>query len=366
MGEATERSLAASSRFCTGTLTYPDPARDPEGFAGWLSQLGRAHPGAVLMPMTDITTPLAIQHAPPGGALLTALPSLEAYERASDKYQLFLLAREAGLKVPRTEAVSRTTAGTVTQLGLRYPVVVKPRTSAMRTETGTVKRTVRYAHSAQELVHLVESMLLNAGDELLLQEYIDGFGAGVFALYDHGAPKFFFAHRRIREKPPSGGVSVLCESAPLTPAAVDAAQKLLEPLRWHGVAMVEFKIDGQGIPWLIEINARLWGSLQLAVDAGADFPWALYSIASGNGATLPSGYSIGKRLRWWLGDLDNLYASLRSRRVTPTLGAKLRAIGSFLVPWQPGLRYEFLRSYDPLPAAAAVRQYFQQTFSGKK
>ena len=37
--------------------------------------------------------------------------------------------------------------------------------------------------------------------------------------------------------------------------------------------MVEFKLDARdGVAKLMEINGRFWGSLQLAVDAGVDFP----------------------------------------------------------------------------------------------
>ena len=50
-------------------------------------------------------------------------------------------------------------------------------------------------------------------------------------------------------------------------------QELLDELNWHGVAMVEFKVTEDGTPYLMEINTRFWGSLQLAIDAGVDFPY---------------------------------------------------------------------------------------------
>ncbi|HEY0340553.1 MAG TPA: ATP-grasp domain-containing protein, partial [Steroidobacteraceae bacterium] len=196
-------------------------------------------------------------------------------------------------------------------------------------------------------------------------DFVEGQGAGVFGLYDQGKPLFFFAHRRIREKPPSGGVSVLCESVPLPGDGVTAARKILESLQWHGVAMVEFKIDAAGRPWLIEINARFWGSLQLAVDSGADFPWLLYQLATGVSPDVPRDYAIGNRLRWWLGDLDNLYARLKDRRWTPTMQHKMAALFEFLQPWQPRTRNEFLRWSDPAPSITAFRQYVAATFRGR-
>ena len=53
----------------------------------------------------------------------------------------------------------------------------------------------------------------------LIQERIVGPGIGVFVLCDHGRLLAAFAHRRLREKPPSGGASVLCESVAVDPGA---------------------------------------------------------------------------------------------------------------------------------------------------
>lgn len=360
VAEARPHSLAASSRFCRASLVCPDPSSESQAFEQWLAELNRQYPGAVVMPMTDITVPLVLRAEPRIGSLRTALPSLAAYETASDKFALFELARKVGVKAPQTSIVSRANAARLDVQSLRFPVVVKPRLSALRLAAGVIKRPVSYAHDVRALEHLIRTQLLDDSDELLLQEHIRGFGAGIFAIYDRGTPLFFFAHRRIREKPPSGGVSVVCESSPVTGQSVSIARSLLDPLQWHGVAMVELKIDEAGQPWLIEVNARFWGSLQLAVDCGARFPDYIYQLAAGLPLDLPKEYAVGRRLRWWLGDLDNLYLSLKSREHTPTLGAKLQAIGRFALPWQPGLRYEFARPSDPAPAAHAFRQYLGQ------
>jgi predicted ATP-grasp superfamily ATP-dependent carboligase len=357
VGETQRRSLAASSRYCRAALAYPDPAQCPEQFCRWLEQINGAFPGAVLLPMTDVTVPLVLRSTPRLPTLRIALPSLDLYEAVSDKYRLFQLARAAGVRVPETVPVSRAALGRLEGRDWRYPLVIKPRKSTMRLDSGTRKRSVRYAADRGELVRTVESMLIDATDELLIQEYVSGEGAGVFGLYEYGRPRLFFAHRRIREKPPSGGTSVLCESVRPPAEGLAAARGLLDSLGWHGVAMVEFKIDESGHMWLIEINARFWGSLQLAVDCGADFPWFLYQIAAGASPEVPADYSIGNRLRWWLGDLDNLYARLRDSRWTPTVLDKARAVGEFLKPWQPRTRYELLRWNDPAPSIMALRQY---------
>ena len=66
------------------------------------------------------------------------------------------------------------------------------------------------------------------------------------------------------------------------------------------------------------------------------------------------GYAVGRRLRWWLGDLDHLLLRLRERR---GWRAALRACGSFLRPAGRGARQEVWRFADPLPALREARQY---------
>ena len=69
----------------------------------------------------------------------------------------------------------------------------------------------------------------------------------------------------------------------------------------RGLAMAEFK--GK---YLIEVNARAWGSLGLALMAGVDFPRLLVEAALGLKPRPQLGYRLGLRARWLKGDLARL------------------------------------------------------------
>src|SRR5262249_29903112 len=157
---------------------------------------------------------------------------------------------------PHTALVgSRAELATVVQ-GMAFPIVVKPRRSRMMSGGGRwIAPPVRYARSPEELERFAfdESF---AAEPCLVQECVTGRGQGVFGLYAEGKVVTFFAHQRLREKPPSGGVSVLSESVPVDPRLREISQRLLDSVDWHGVAMVEFKVAPDGTPYLIEINGR--------------------------------------------------------------------------------------------------------------
>ena len=188
---------------------------------------------------------------------------------------------------------------------------------------------------------------------LLVQQRITGPGQGIFLLVWGGELLASFAHRRLREMPPSGGASVLSESIRADPELVRQSRQLLEKLGWEGVAMVEFKVETTtGRAFLMEINGRFWGTTQLAIDAGVDFP-ALLVSAAGGGATPPSSpYREGVRLRQWWGDVDYLITRLRHSPAKLSLPADApstrRVLGEFL-RWRSSSRLDAFRLDDPRP-----------------
>jgi predicted ATP-grasp superfamily ATP-dependent carboligase len=125
---------------------------------------------------------------------------------------------------------------------------------------------------------------------------------------------------------------------------------LLRSLGWQGIAMVEYKLDTASRQLvLMEINGRFWGSLQLAIDCGVDFPNILLDAAAGQ-TEFPesSDYVVGLRNRWFWGDVDHLILRLKSGGAGG-VGLRVRAIGGFLAGFRPGNRCQVFRGHDPSP-----------------
>lgn len=332
VGAETAGSLAGSSRYCRETVRYPSPMEQPRRFQEFLCQEMARRPG-MLLPMSDVTMRLAAEVAPELMALGTRwpFPSLESIELAQDKRHVLKVASGLGMACPR-ELLPEASAVEDVAPTLRYPVVIKPRFSRYLHCDTWVQGSVQYADNPAELIALYRTCHSRIPNPLV-QEWVEGVGCGVFVLRWDGQLKAAFSHRRLREKPASGGVSVLCESAPLDECLVGDCIHLLSALRWQGPAMVEFKLDRSARPVLMEVNGRFWGSLQLALDAGVNFPAMLYRLAVGE--TLPScsDYRIGVRSRWLLGDLDRLLLRLLGRKATGRQvanGSRVQACREFL------------------------------------
>ena len=190
------------------------------------------------------------------------------------------------------------------------------------------------------------------------QEFFRGRGVGVELLLAEGEPLLEFQHIRLHE-PPRGGAGTYRQSVALMPELRDAAVALLQPMRYTGVAMVEFKVNTETGEWVfIEVNGRFWGSLPLAVAAGADFPMALFQLLVEGRREFCRSYKVGLRSRNWRNDRWWFISNLRSRRSDPSL---------LTIPlWKIGLeaisgvvtlkeRSDTFALDDPLPAVAELR-----------
>jgi predicted ATP-grasp superfamily ATP-dependent carboligase len=348
-----ENALGAASKYVTASVRYPDPATSPRAFADEIRALVERLRIDTIVPATDLTTMLLVSQPNPAEFARLAAPQAASYETLTDKARLLELAVRLGIPAPETQIAETTAAVVEAANDMGFPVVLKPARSRYLKGDRVLSTSVQIVSSPGALTEALRGQEWLEDIPCLVQRFVPGHGAGIFSLYGSSGPVAWFAHRRIREKPPTGGVSVLCESAPIDPVMQSAAAKLLAAAQWTGVAMVEFRIGPDGRPCLMEVNGRFWGSLQLAVDCGVDFPWLLYRITHGLPLTELEPYVVGKRLRWLLGDLDSLLIQLRRGR-TPSR-VKTQAISAFLHSFvDPLCRQEILRMSDPQPGIREV------------
>jgi predicted ATP-grasp superfamily ATP-dependent carboligase len=350
-------SLAGVSRYATASVRVPDPLREPDAFLRAVADIVRERAIAVVIPVTEPSCLALLGREQQLSGAVIAGPSLDAFRAISDKENLLRVAAEVGLSTPtQLRLENAREAESVVVETIPFPIVVKP----ARTVSGGHIHAVSYANDAAALRTLLRTVP-PAAFPLLLQQRIIGPGTGIFVLRWDGRVVATFAHRRLRESPPSGGASVYSESIAADPALVDGAARLLERFDWRGVAMLELKRDAQtGRAYVMEVNGRLWGSLQLAVDAGVDFPVLLADAALGSAARVPPPYRVGTRLRWWWGDVNHLLVRLRHSAgrlsLPPNAPGRAAIVREFLT--MRGVdRNETLRLDDPRPFLLDSRQW---------
>ena len=242
------------SRHCAERFHYSDPRTNAADTAAELGEHFRTNRYDAAIPVGLDMTEVFVRNRN-AFAVPTMLPPTESFDIAADKQRTFEHAASAGIPIPRTVPAAQWAE-------LTPPIVFKhPRTGASIAAT-------REAAQAQA------ERLASEIDRYIAQEFIPGEnGFGYFGFFQNGRETAYFMHERLVQFPKEGGPSVVARAI-RNERLRELGRTLLESLQWHGVAMVEFKrSDRDGEFYLIEVNPKLWGSLDLAIQAGCNFPW---------------------------------------------------------------------------------------------
>lgn len=177
----------------------------------------------------------------------------------------------------------------------------------------------------------------------MIQEVIEGEGNGIFIAAKDGEIFSSFAHERIREVPPGGGASTLRKNH----------QKIDKEL--FDYTKTYFK-SAMGLQWLnskgkyfMEINGRPWGSMDLAVSSGVDFPSMMIEIFVNNKnidelkKQFDKSYDTNHHAKWIEGEFE--YINYLEKKQKVSLIEKLKIL---CLPFK-NTSYDTFKLTDPLP-----------------
>jgi predicted ATP-grasp superfamily ATP-dependent carboligase len=264
-------------------------------------------------------------------------------EFVRDKKNIIKFAERQGIPVPKTwvDPPSLTLSPWGGGQGEGY--VIKPRISSG--SFGIV-----YVKTKEDLIPSYQRIHAKYPSPLIQEWIPDGGGIyGLSALFDETSNvKAAFVHKKLRMYPIHGGPSTLREGVE-HPQVLELGLSLLKALNWVGIAMVEFKVDPRdGIPKLMEINPRFWGSLQLAIVSGVDFPYLILKMARGEKFKPVLHYPVGRRCRWLLfGDILHFLTNPERFHLRP----------SFFRFFEPNTFYDIISREDPLPVLGAMATF---------
>ncbi|MBR0568582.1 ATP-grasp domain-containing protein [Azoarcus sp. L1K30] len=344
------KPIAGYSRAVDEKYRYPSPLENEEEFINWVGARLTDARFDLIIPVTERTVTPLLKHRQRIRDERLAMAGSDALAVVLDKARTGELAAQLNIPLPASRLVTSIDEATAAGEELGYPVVIKPVSSVAGRGAGNVQLSVSYALNARELESRVRDAL-RYGDALL-QERFEGDGVGIELIADHGRIVYAFQHLRLHEVPLTGGGSSLRASVAVEPALLDAASRLMTALDWHGVAMVEFKRNAAtGEFRLMEINGRFWGSLPLAVHAGADFPAMLYELmVEGRVAPRPA-YRNGIKVRNLSRDV--FWHELVLRKDAPAglvaIPSGRQVVSDLALVFRPEHRFDVQSWRDPLP-----------------
>ncbi len=337
VGEWTRFATALFSKYCDRRIVYPSPILAPEKFIEWIISEIKSTGYDIVLP-TELSTQMLLLKNKDEIERYTRLPfaDYQLISNIQNKAWLMKFALSNNIPCPQTYFPEKEPDVGSIRDQIEYPIVIKPRCSSG-------SRGIVYVKKASDLLDSYRSVHSKYPDPLI-QEFIPNGGAfGMGTLFNFNSePRASFVYKRLREYPVEGGPSTLRESVE-NEKIMQTALSLLGLLSWKGVAMVEFRVDSRdGIPKLMEINPRFWGSLQLSILSGMDFPYLLYELAMQGDIEPKDNYKIGVKSRWLIpGDIMHFINNPDRFKILPDF-------------FSAGVKDDILSIQDPMPTIGRI------------
>lgn len=209
-------------------------------------------------------------------------------DKVSDKEKIIPLLKKERILFPKTFVIKN--LNQVGKVPRKKGWVIK----SVLEETG---KKMDYASSSEELEEVLRRRL-DLGPQIV-QERVSGEGRGFFAFCDNGKILQSFQHKRIRQYPESGGVSSCAES--ISDGKLELiSKKFLNSIKWTGPVMLEFIYDADSKKYyFIEMNPKFWGSLDLSIFCGLNFPIIPFKMIKKE-EVVAQKYPMNKRFQWIL------------------------------------------------------------------
>lgn len=281
------------SKYIHRSIKIPAANQDPVGYKEQLVALLKAEPYDMIMPFGNdaFHHATAIQDEIKKHAHFLC-PRDQEHQIAYDKYLTYLHCQKIDIPTPRTYVISNQNDLTARNLEVGFPLIIKSRIGS-GVETGL--RIVDNPSKLESCFNEIQNRNNNEDSKpalLIMQEFIPGQIHDACLVADKGKIQAILTQVRHWMYPPSGGVGAINYTT-INHDLMLLAEKLIASLNWSGPAQIEFKLDERDKQFkLIEINPKLWGTLDLSIKSGVDFTVIIRDINLGRQINRPS-YEVG-------------------------------------------------------------------------
>ena len=262
---------AKHSKYINNSYFFGDPEIDVESFVNKLLEHLTLNKYDGLIPIHDAALEICrFKHQEISTKVkIVGLNEDHIYKYSINKYEMLKIGESNGLSVPKSVLID--TLDSFEKLNpssLTFPLVAKPVSSAVINDNKLHGYTVKICREYDELANFIRENLNSVN--ILIQEFIVGYGIGYNFISKNGKIQNEYIHRRINE---NKGVSSLRESLSTDHFNLKSkVTKTVEEMKWNGVGMVEFMIKPDGSAVLMEFNGRFFGSIELSARSGINLP----------------------------------------------------------------------------------------------
>lgn len=302
-------SPALSSKYISQTHRLTPLGLDPAAWQADLVELVNRERYDFILPCTDsmVVALHQCRDRLPQSAL--AMVNVVNFEVLFDKVRTRHLAKVCAVPVAKGRVLRQgdNVDRLIDELGL--PLAVKSRNSVFGKSVAK-RHSVAICRSRESL--LVALNKIETPEDYLVEVMFAGHGVGVSILAQDGKILQAFQHERVNESL-FGGAAFYRRSIKLDETLFGHVERISARSSLSGLAMFEFCSNPcSGDTILLEVNARPWGSMPLAIAAGVDFPYLYFRMLAEGSAGERCAYRVPLYGRHVTGDLNSLLDTLTS------------------------------------------------------
>jgi predicted ATP-grasp superfamily ATP-dependent carboligase len=327
------------SRRVEERISLPHPLEDPEAFIEGIRRVVSARSYGALIPGSDASLNILSRerdrieaHVPMG------LPLRRAVAASLSKLALAGAAAGAGLAAPESAICATTDEALEAARRMGFPILLKPISSLVDVAGVPMRVGSVRVDDPDRLAALAPTY----GSPCLIERTEQGSIVSYAGVLADGRLLGTAVSRYLRTWYPDAGNVCCSESIEVDPALTERVMRLLEALEWQGIFELELIERPDGSYAALDLNPRLYGSVALAIAAGADLPaiWSRWLLGE---CPSPVTARPGLRYRWEDADLRHALSAARE--------GQLGKAAAILMPRRGTTHPYFVRA-DPGPFVA--------------
>lgn len=295
VGESFKHNITAFSKFTNVSHIYPPAEKQPEQFRTEILGIIRQSEFDFVIPIRDKTTKVIAEirdQLPSSTNVL--LDSADKIESLDDKERCSKLAERVGVPIPTTYYPSEMSISEISEIAA-FPALVKPTDSSGA-------RGIQRVERPAELKDVYADVKREAGNAII-QEYVDQSGGhySIGTVFDRKSkPVAIHVYKELLQYPDSGGPAIRAVSVRPEPW-VENMLEILQSVDWIGPAHMDVLFDPVDNTFkLLEINPRIWMSVNLSIKSGVDIPQIILETARGDTYRSNQKYQTDVYYRWVL------------------------------------------------------------------
>jgi predicted ATP-grasp superfamily ATP-dependent carboligase len=247
---------------------------------------------------------------------LHVTPLVEDYSKLwtlHNKIECMKLVKSIGIPIPETFVISTIEDLKCAAEKIHYPVVIKHADSFASKGIWTFPRG---GHAlVEEYVNRIPRIKkCNTHNNYpFIQKSIQGQLMDTTAFAVEGKVIAALSQQRLLKAWLDGGGGIVNLTNNI-PEIKQYTQKIIREIQWTGPIEMDWIMEDRTNKFmLLEINPKFWGTTQLTIEAGYDFPSWLLDHAMGREIQAPAGYKTGLMYRWFIDELETVLSVPETR-----------------------------------------------------